>query len=79
VEHIAELAEFRKTSKALQYGSYKNVTERNEQLLYARECEGEVVLVGLNIAEQPWTFSGNYAGRDYEIELAPFEAKVLRI
>ncbi|MDO4620012.1 MAG: alpha-amylase family glycosyl hydrolase [Lachnospiraceae bacterium] len=76
---IAELAAFRKTSKALQYGSYTNVTERNEQLLYARECDGELVLVGFNISEQPFTFEGNTYGRNYRIELAPFESKVVRL
>ena len=79
MRHIAELAALRKESRALQYGSYKNVVERNEQLLYAREFEGELVLAAFNISEQPYVFSGSYAGRGYEIELEGFEAKVVRV
>ena len=77
MKHIAELAALRKKSRALQYGSYKNVVERNEQLLYARELDGELVLVAFNISDQPYEFQGNYGGKDYQIALEPFDSKIL--
>ena len=79
MEHIAALAAFRKTSRALQYGSYTNVCERNEQLLYERACDGETVLIGFNIADAPWTFEGDRNGKHYKIELAPFDSKVVTL
>ena len=77
--HISRLAAFRKTSKALRYGSYKNVTERNGQLLYAREYEGEIVLSAFNITDALYEFQGNYKGHDYRISLEPFDSKVIRL
>ena len=77
--HIASLAAFRKASKALQYGSYTNVCERNEQLLYERAYDGEIVLAGFNISEEPYTFEGERAGRPYRICLAPFSSEVIRL
>ncbi len=77
VEAVAELSALRRGSKALQYGSYKNVTERNEQLLFARELDGELVLAGFNISDDPWEFAGHYGGRDYRMSLAPHDAKIL--
>ena len=79
MEHIAALAAFRKTSRALQYGSYTNVCERNEQLLYERACDGETVLIGFNIADAPWTFEGDRNGKHYKIELAPFDSKIVTL
>lgn len=77
IEHISRLTALRKTSKALRYGSYKNITERNEQLLYARELDGETVLCAFNIADTPWEFRGSYNGRDYCIQLEPFGSQVM--
>lgn len=75
--HIAVLNEIRNGSKALQYGSYKNVIERNEQLVYAREYNGETAIVAFNISDQPYTFDFNYNGRQYHIELGGFDSKVV--
>ncbi|MBR2121341.1 MAG: alpha-amylase [Lachnospiraceae bacterium] len=72
MKHISLLTAFRKTSKALQYGSYTNIVERNEQLLYERRFEDETVLVGFNIAEHEYTFEGR------DITLPPFESCVIR-
>ena len=77
MKHIAGLAALRSTSRALQYGSYTNVLERNLQLVYARECDGEVKLVGFNIDEQPFEFHVNYQGRSYDFTLPPWESIVL--
>ncbi len=75
--HIERLTKLRSTSKALQYGSYKNVLERNQQLVYARECDGEVKLVAFNIEEAPFDFHVNYNGRQYDFTLPPWESVVL--
>lgn len=77
MEHISKLAAFRKTSRALRYGSYTNVKEGNEQLVYARECDGETVLVAFNIADHAADLSGSYNGKDYSVHLEAFESKIL--
>ena len=72
MQHISRLASFRKTSKALQYGSYTNIVERNEQLLYERRFEDESVLAAFNISENTFTFEGR------DITLPPFESCVIQ-
>ena len=79
MEHIANLAAFRKASKALQYGSYTNVKEGNEQLLYAREYEGETVLAAFNIADSPARIEADYQGVHFDVELAPFESRIITV
>ncbi len=46
---IANMVNARKGSRALCYGSYKNVVINNTHLLFEREFEGERVFVGINI------------------------------
>ncbi len=77
MEHIASLSAFRKGSRALQYGSYTNVKEGNEQLVYAREYDGETVLVALNIADHPAQIAFSWNGRDYSLSLDAFAAEIL--
>ena len=77
MQHIAALTHLRQHSKALQYGSYTNVLERNQQLVYARECDGEVKLAAFNIDEHPYDFHVNYQGRAYDFTLDPWESVVL--
>ena len=77
MRHIAELSKFRNHSRVLQYGSYKNVREGNRELLYARELDGKVIFVALNISDRPFDFRGNYNGHDYDIRLEPFDSKVV--
>lgn len=49
VEHIQKLAEIRRGSRALQYGTYEKATLSNEYFSFVREWEGEKVIVAINI------------------------------
>ncbi|MBQ6376039.1 MAG: alpha-amylase [Lachnospiraceae bacterium] len=77
MKHISELAQFRKTSPALQYGSYTNVKEGNEQLLYARECDGEALLVAFNISDRPASIQADFKGTAVDIPLEAFESRII--
>lgn len=60
---ISKLAESKKNSKALQYGDFHSVVLTNGQCVFAREWEGERVLVAINAADQPYfaRFAGDRA------------------
>ncbi len=47
-EEIAKMAKARKDSKALMYGSYRQVLITNRQFIFERAVEGERVLVAIN-------------------------------
>ncbi len=46
---IAKFIEFRKSSKALNYGSYENVVVQNSHMIFKREKDDEKVLLCVNI------------------------------
>ncbi len=46
---IAKLAKFKRGSKALNFGTYENVFINNKQLFIKRECDGQSVLLLVNI------------------------------
>lgn len=48
-EHIAALCAFRKTSRALAYGSYSKATLQNTNFSFVREADGEKLIVAVNI------------------------------
>jgi len=77
MDHIAALAAFRKTSMALRYGSYTNVREGNEQLVYARKFEDEIVFSAFNIADREVQLDFSYDGEDYHLNLPPFASAVI--
>ena len=52
---IARLAEAHKGSRALCYGSYRNVVLTNHQIIFERACEGERVLVAVNAGGETYT------------------------
>ena len=52
---ITRLAEAHKSSKALCYGSYRNVVLTNHQIIFERACDGERVLVAVNAAGETYT------------------------
>lgn len=52
---ISKLAAAHKSSKALCYGSYRNVVLTNRQIIFERKSEHERVLVALNADDQPYT------------------------
>jgi len=52
---ISQLAEAKKGSKALCYGTYRNVVLTNKQIIFERACDGERVLVAVNADASPYT------------------------
>ena len=52
---IAALAKARHSSRALQYGSYRNVLLTNRQIIFERAVEGERVLAAVNADGAPFT------------------------
>lgn len=49
---IARLAQVRRTSLALQYGSYQQLQVSSEQMAFARQCPEQTVVVLINIGDQ---------------------------
>lgn len=47
--HLKRLAEIRKNSRALSYGSYAKATLQNTNFSFVRECDGEKIIVAINI------------------------------
>ena len=52
---IARLAEAHRNSRALCYGSYRNVVLTNHQIIFERACDGERVLVAVNAGSESYT------------------------
>ena len=50
---ISKLAEAKKNSEALCYGSYRNVMLTNKQMIFERKTDSERVLVAINAENQP--------------------------
>lgn len=55
VEHIRKLATIREENEILQAGGFEQVVVRNQQLIFARNLNGEKVYVALNLQEQEMT------------------------
>ncbi len=53
-ELISRLAKARHSSRALQYGSYRNVLLTNSQIIFERKAEGERVMVAVNADGSPF-------------------------
>lgn len=54
-EWISRLAEAKKHSEALNYGSFRSVVLTNRQCIFERKTDTERVLVAINADEQPYT------------------------
>ena len=52
---ISRLAEAKKNSKALNYGSFRSVVLTNKQCIFERKTDEERVLVAINAEDQPYT------------------------
>ncbi|HKM20732.1 MAG TPA: alpha-amylase family glycosyl hydrolase [Lachnospiraceae bacterium] len=52
---ISKLAEAKKNSKALNYGSFSSVVLTNKQCIFERNCDGERVLVAINADGEEFT------------------------
>ena len=48
-DFISRLAEAKKSSKALNYGGFKSLLLTNKQCVFERNCDGERVLVAINL------------------------------
>ena len=53
--HISRLADIKKNSKALNYGSFRSVVLTNHQCIFERRFEDERILVAINASDQPYT------------------------
>ena len=54
-EWIAKLAEAKKNSQALNYGTFRSVVLTNHQCIFERACEDERILVAINASDEPYT------------------------
>ena len=54
-EYIAKLAEIKGNSKALNYGGFRSCYLQNRQCVFERNCDGERILVAINMDENPHT------------------------
>jgi cyclomaltodextrinase / maltogenic alpha-amylase / neopullulanase len=50
---IGRLAHVRHHSPALQYGNYRPLLVKSEQLAFARQTDGELIIVAVNAADKP--------------------------
>lgn len=53
VRAISRLAAIRRQSPALRLGDYRTLVTRPEQLVFARQAEGECVIVAVNASDKP--------------------------
>ena len=85
---IKKLAEIRQNSRALAYGSYNKATLQNTNFSFVRECDGEKLIIAVNIGEGDCTCRVEEAeGTDLltgqvrnlnDIYLPPFTASIYR-
>lgn len=54
-DFISKLAEAKKNSPALNYGSFRSVLLTNRQCIFERKCDSERVLVAINADDAPFT------------------------
>ena len=54
-DHIARLAEIKKNSSALNYGSFRSVVLTNHQCIFERRTDNERIMVAINASNQPFT------------------------
>ncbi len=78
IDHIKLLSEIRKSSPALQLGTYEEVQVRNETLVFARVYGDDYVIVALNSTAEKKPLSFDYRGQHFYIELPPHGSKILK-
>ncbi len=54
-DHIARLAEIKKNSEALNYGSFRSVLLTNHQCIFERRTDNERILIAINASDQEFT------------------------
>jgi glycosidase len=78
IDHIKLLSEIRKSSPALQLGTYEEVQVRNETLVFARVYGDDYAIVALNSTAEKKPLSFDYRGQHFDIELPPHGSKILK-
>ena len=91
-DFIAKLAEIKKTSEALNYGSFRSVVLTNHQCIFERKSANERIMVAINASDQPFTahFDAGCGQADELIsgtlhdfgggsELKPYSAEIWRM
>ena len=89
---IAKLAEIKKNSEALNYGSFRSVVLTNHQCIFERKSANERIMVAINASDQPYTahFDAGCGQADELItgtlhdfgggsELAPYSAEIWKM
>lgn len=78
IDHIKTLSEIRKSSLALQLGTYEEVQVRNETLVFARVYGDDYAIVALNSTAEKKPLSFDYRGQHFDIELPPHGSKIIK-
>jgi hypothetical protein len=78
IDHIKTLSEIRKSSPALQLGTYEEVQVRNETLVFARVYGDDYAIVALNSTAEKKPLSFDFRGQHYDIELEPHGSKIFK-
>lgn len=86
-DYISRLAAAKRSSKALNYGGMRSLLLQNKQCIFERNCDGERVLVAINMDENPYMayfdagsaeavdlITGNHHSFAGGSELAPYSA-----
>lgn len=78
VSHIQYLARIRQSSKAVRYGTYKEILVKNEQFVFARELGKEYLIVCLNLSETERKVTFEYKRKKYEVLIKANSSKILQ-
>ncbi len=73
---ISKLAVAKKSSNALNYGSFSSIVLTNEQCIFLRQYNDERVLVAINASEQPYFASFNIGTDTYTDLISGSEIKL---
>jgi len=71
IEHIKILADVRRGSDAIKYGTYKEIMVKNEQFAFARVLKDETKIVILNVSDKESDIDFNYLDKHHCITLKP--------
>ncbi len=90
-EFIGKLSRIKTESKALRDGDFKNLTLRNKQWIFVRQCPAQTVIVAVNAEENPCQMECAYHGPTTElltgektslngtVELKGYEVKIYKM
>lgn len=78
ISHIKNLAQIRKTTKAVRYGTYHEILVKNEQFVFARELESQYLIVCLNLSDTASKVFFDYKGKKYEVLIKANSSVILQ-